>query len=83
MVSGSLACFSALALAEPQQSLVPCANGNVLSVICRPVGVLNNIHHGALGGALDDVLEGALNHVLDGVLALLPSAYSWLTSGQD
>ena len=47
------------------------------------MGVLDNVLNGALGGALDNVLEGALNHVLDGVLALLPSAYSWLTSGQD
>ena len=29
VMSSSLACFSALALAKPQQSLVPCANGNV------------------------------------------------------
>ena len=62
VVSGLLACFSALALAEAQRSLVPCAHGNVLSRIYRAVGVL------------DDVLKGALDDVLDGVLALLPSA---------
>ena len=67
-------CFSALALVKPQLSLVPCANGNMLSVICRAVGVLDDALDGVLSGTLDNVLEGALNDVLDGVLALLPSA---------
>ena len=58
----------------PQRSLVPCASENVLFVICRAVGVLDDVLGGALSGALDDVLEAALNDVLDGVLALLPSA---------
>ena len=61
-------------LVKPQWSLVPCASRNVLFVVCRAVGVLNNVLDGAPSGALDDVLKGALDDVLDGVLALLPSA---------
>ena len=83
VVIGSLASFLALALAEPQRSLVPCANGNVLSMVYQAVGVLDNVLDCALGDALDDVLKGALDDVLDGVLALLPSALSWITSGRD
>ena len=74
VVSGLSACFLVLALVEPQRSLVPCANGNVLSVICLAVGVLDDVLDGALSGALDNVLEGALDDVFDGVLALLPTA---------
>ena len=74
VVVGSLASFSALALAEPQRSLVPCANGNMLSVIYQAVGVLDDVLDGALGGTLNNVLKGALDDVLNGVLALLPSA---------
>ena len=52
-------------------------------MICQAVGVLDDVLDGALGGALDIVFKGALDDVLKGLLALIPSAYSWLTSGQD
>ena len=54
---------------KPQRSLVPCASGNVLFMICCTMGAFNIVLDGDFGG----VLKGALNGVLDVVLALLPS----------
>ena len=61
-----------LALVTPQRSLVTCASGNVLFMICRAVGVPDDVLDGSLGGVLDGVLNG--------ILDLLPSDYSWLSS---
>ena len=52
---------------------------NVLSVVCRAVGVIDDIDviddicDGAHSGALDDVLESALYDILNCILALLHS----------